>query len=596
MAGRFNNTQILNPNAAPIPQIMADPRIQSGANNVFVADDAALPNDYFDVNPFNPINKEYPVRNVAPLSDKVAGNIKEVVFGGGQEDKSTKDILIQAMKNEIVRKKEAKEKIKSINQKDGRELRQGKIPEEKSMTFDVGDSLKHYFDVEPFNPDRWKQAKKETPKVESKKSFVRKKETAKPHYRDLDEGDLALIHDPDAVKYLSDYKAPAANVEQAVATASPNESVSGVKALALSPELSTPKTDVSSGVGTGQDGVFKAKAKKSVRDWTDNSDMQYIAQVNPYAAAGMGFANQMANPFKQKYFENRADANEEEDARRLNYEIARQKRLDDIAEQERKANALQFVDSESFNVPFMSEPSSFMSADDLNKYNSAMNVLGSSKEYDISTVDGKREFNKDRQLRKAARATINQLNLKYRGKGSVIKSSSQEDPLNGTGKGDLFEELEARHNLPAHQRRNLEFENAVNKGNVLGRFGTFLNEVTSFGASDRRAKMFSNLQRIHNKLAKQGYVGHVISRETLDEEAAKNPQIAARQNEIEALLDQRNTILVQMVSRNGHNVITYLVTPDGIQDLNDVKGLSARSVGLGTEENAMADVRDDLRY
>ena len=477
------------------------------------------------------------------------------------------------------------------------------------MTFDVGDSLKHYFDVEPFNPDRWKQVKKEIPKAESKKRFVRKKEAAKPRYRDLgndellryerdlDEGDLALIHDPDAVKYLGDYKAPTTNVkEQAVATVSPNKSASSVKVSALSPELSTPKTDVSREVGLGQDGSFEAKAKKSVRDWTDNSGMQYIAQVNPYAAAGMGFANQMANPFKQRHFEDRADANEEEDARRLNYEIARQKRLYDIAEQERKANALQFVDSESFNVPFMSEPSSFMSSDDINKYNSAINILGSSKEYDTSTVEGKREYNKDRQLRKAARATINQLNLKYRGKGSVIKSSSPEDPFNGTGKGALFEGFEARHNLPAHQRRNLEFEDAVNKGNVLGRFGTFLNEVTSFGASDRKAKMLSNLQRIHNKLAKQGYAGHVISRETLGEEAAKNPQIAARQNEIEALLDQRNAILVQMVSRNGHNVITYLVTPDGIQDLNDVKGLSARSVGLGTEENAMADVRDDLRY
>lgn len=81
---------------------------------------------------------------------------------------------------------------------------------------------------------------------------------------------------------------------------------------------------------------FKAKAKKSVRDWTDNSGMQYIANVNPYAAAGMGFANQMANPFKQKYFEDRADANEEEDARRLNYEIGRQAKLDRVDEEERK--------------------------------------------------------------------------------------------------------------------------------------------------------------------------------------------------------------------------------------------------------------------
>lgn len=339
---------------------------------------------------------------------------------------------------------------------------------------------------------------------------------------------------------------------------------------------------------------FKAKAKKSVRDWTDDSGMHYIANVNPYAAAGMGFANQMANPFKQKYFESRADANEEEDARRLNYEIARQRRLDDIAEQERKANALRLVESESVNVPFMSDPSSFMSTADNSKYNSAMDILNSTKEYDTSTVEGRREYNKDQQLRKAARATVNQLNLKYKGKGSVIKSSSSEDPLGKTGRG--LEGLKARGELPTHQKRNLEFEDAVNKGNVLGRFGTFLNEVTSFGASDRKAKMLSNLQRIHNELAGQGYTGHVISRETLEEEASENPQIAARQNEIAAMLDQRNAILVQMVSRNGHNVITYLVTPEGVQDLNDIKGQSARSVELGTEENAAADVRDDLRY
>ena len=96
------------------------------------------------------------------------------------------------------------------------------------------------------------------------------------------------------------------------------------------------KDIISEAKGNPKKEEFKAKAKKSVRDWTDNSGMQYIAQVNPYAAAGMGFANQMANPFKQKYFEDRADANEEEDARRLNYEIGRQAKLDRIAEEDRK--------------------------------------------------------------------------------------------------------------------------------------------------------------------------------------------------------------------------------------------------------------------
>lgn len=115
----------------------------------------------------------------------------------------------------------------------------------------------------------------------------------------------------------------------------PSEKVSNKDLVEAVKQDDGKKAIISEAKGSPNKEEFKAKAKKSVRDWTDNSGMQYISQINPYAAAGMGFANQMANPFKQRYFEDRADANEEEDARRLNYEIGRQAKLDKIAEEDR---------------------------------------------------------------------------------------------------------------------------------------------------------------------------------------------------------------------------------------------------------------------
>lgn len=74
---------------------------------------------------------------------------------------------------------------------------------------------------------------------------------------------------------------------------------------------------------------FQLNPYKSVREWRDDSGINYIANVNPYAAAGMGLANQMANPYKQRYFEERDDANKVEEARRaqeaLRYERERDK-------------------------------------------------------------------------------------------------------------------------------------------------------------------------------------------------------------------------------------------------------------------------------
>lgn len=315
MAGRFANTQILNPNVTPIPQIMADPRLQNNRSDVFVFRDADLPSDYFDANPFSPINKEYPVRNVAPLSDEVVGNIRDAVFGNKQEDAPAKDILIQAAKNDIARNRKANEEIKSLNPRDGRKLRQGRVPEEKSMVFDAGDSLKHYFDTDPFNPNPVRNV---APFSDETNRTIKDSVFGK----DEDDG----FND----RVISAYQEKMLGPSEKVSNKELIDAVKrddGKRAI-ISEAKGSPKTiDVEP-----KKEDFKARAKKSIMDWTDNSGMQYIAQVNPYAAAGMGFANQMANPFKQKYFEDRADANEEEDARRLNYEIGRQAKLDALKE------------------------------------------------------------------------------------------------------------------------------------------------------------------------------------------------------------------------------------------------------------------------
>lgn len=66
---------------------------------------------------------------------------------------------------------------------------------------------------------------------------------------------------------------------------------------------------------------FQLNPYKSVKDWRDDSGIAYMAEINPYWAAGMGLANQVANPYKQRYFEGRADENLVEEARRAQEEL-----------------------------------------------------------------------------------------------------------------------------------------------------------------------------------------------------------------------------------------------------------------------------------
>ena len=187
------------------------------------------------------------------------------------------------------------------------------------MSFDVGDALKDYFDVKPFNPiNKEYPVKNVAPLSDKATAAIRESVFGK---------DDTSFNDRVIDAYQKKMLGPSgkvSNKELVEAVKKDDDKKAIISEAKGSPVDSPKKAD------------FKAKAKKSVRDWTDDSGMQYIANVNPYAAAGMGFANQMANPFKQKYFESRADANEEEDARRLNYEIGRQAKLDSIAEEDRK--------------------------------------------------------------------------------------------------------------------------------------------------------------------------------------------------------------------------------------------------------------------
>lgn len=182
---------------------------------------------------------------------------------------------------------------------------------------------------------------------------------------------------------------------------------------------------------------FKAKAKKSVRDWTDNSGMHYIANVNPYAAAGMGFANQMANPFKQRYFESRADANEEEDARRLNYEIGRQAKLDKAAEEERKRQR----EIEDY-IPSVEAPSTLgVRGVDVDGFNKDISDILARK--DIS-APVKRQMIAERVAKIRKEVASAERGFNFKGVGPI--ASSQNRWMSGLHKLGLWKSAEGREN------------------------------------------------------------------------------------------------------------------------------------------------------
>lgn len=370
---------------------------------------------------------------------------------------------------------------------------------------------------------------------------------------------------------------------------------------------------------------FKAKAKKSVRDWTNNDGMQYISQINPYAAAGMGFANQMANPFKQKYFESRADENEAEEARRLNYEMAhklarekladdryndetkynrarqekldaRQARRDAIEDELRKLEGIGFYKGENINVPFLSTPEKIMDPSDAQQYNAAKSLIESPFEYDDSTIAGKRKHNEKMLAIKRAQSVISYLNNKYASKAGLIDNNDVKDALDEPYRKneDIFDKLKKNQNRPGHEKTVLGYKSAYD-GAMFGPVGNFIDELTSFGAADKKAKVRTQISEIGREYRPLGYSAKIVTKDTIRFAPTRNAQIASRQQEIKRLLDQKNAVVVQLVSPEGTDIVTYLVTPDGRQSINNVVGLSSKGVDLNAIDNINNDVRPALR-
>ena len=168
---------------------------------------------------------------------------------------------------------------------------------------------------------------------------------------------------------------------------------------------------------TGKRPSFVASAKQSVHDWTDNSGIPFVAQINPYAAAGMGFANQMANPFKQRYFESRADANEDEDARRLNYELRKDKYDDNYKKLRDKLNDYRYDKEDLYS-----------------KYADALRGIENDKDFEYKksrdTV-GDEQFDKKLQLEK------DRINREIKEKAELKAKAAEKD------KRDIFAQSNA---------------------------------------------------------------------------------------------------------------------------------------------------------
>lgn len=346
--------------------------------------------------------------------------------------------------------------------------------------------------------------------------------------------------------------------------------------------------------------VFKARAMQPVQDWSDNSGIPYIADINPYAAVGMGFANQMANPFKQKYFENKARANSEEEARRLNYEYERQKKQDDAAEQQRQINNLMSIEAEDVNVPFMSDIENFASPQETAQYKWAREVLNKPFDMNINSAKDALAFKNEQRLRNQARAIINAFNVKYAGMGDKISTRKINDPTR-----DLTEEayskgmagFKARQDALSEGERDLnDMQNILDDGVMLGKFGVSLNKLTSFGKkANDKARVVGYMNKLRNQYENTGYKGHVVSRENLQFSPTSDPQIATRQMQIKRLLDANQAYVVQMVSPDRTDIVTYLVTPSGKHDISNAFVTTAQMANQDAAMNRSADIRAILR-
>ena len=354
--------------------------------------------------------------------------------------------------------------------------------------------------------------------------------------------------------------------------------------------------------------VFKAMAMQPIQDWSSNDGIPFIAQVNPYAAAGMGFANQMANPFKQKYFENKAKANSEEEARRLNYEYARQKEQDDIQkglfdlqkkqyerdEQQRELDNMVFIEPEDVNMPFMSNIENFASPDEVAQIKWAVDLLKTPKHMFTNTKEGKIKYNEELQLRKQARSIVNEFNLMHAHMADKIPVKKVYDPRKDKDIG-FFEKVKRTTSMPKEQAFSLQMQDIVNKGLPGGNFAANLFKWGAIGKeSNDQAKVLARMNNIHKEFEGKGFTGTVISKDNLDFKPTGNSQVIAKQIQVKKMLDSKYAYVVQMTSPNGMSTQSFLVTPDGVQNISDVIVTTTQMANQDAETNRAADIRGAL--
>lgn len=354
--------------------------------------------------------------------------------------------------------------------------------------------------------------------------------------------------------------------------------------------------------------VFKAMAMQPVQDWSSNNGIPYIAQVNPYAAVGMGFANQMANPFKQKYFENKAKANSEEEARRLNYEYARQKQQDDMNkelfdlqkkqferdEQQRELDNMVFIEPEDVNMPFMSNIEDLVGPEKAAQIKWAVDTLKTPKHMFTNTKEGKIKYNDELRLRKQARSIVNEFNLMHAHMADKIPVKEVYDPRKDKNIG-FIEKVKRTTSMPEEQAFSLQMQDIVNKGLPGGKVAATLFKWGAIGEeSNNQAKVLARMNDIHNEFEGKGFTGTVISKDNLDFKPTGNSQVLAKQSQVKKMLDSKYAYVVQMTSPNGMSTQSFLVTPDGVQNISDVIVTTTQMANQDAMMNRAADIRGAL--
>ena len=354
--------------------------------------------------------------------------------------------------------------------------------------------------------------------------------------------------------------------------------------------------------------VFKAMTMQPVQDWSSNDGIPFIAQVNPYAAAGMGFANQMANPFKQKYFENKAKANSEEEARRLNYEYARQKKQDDMDkelfdlqkkqyerdEQQRELDNMVSIEAEDVNMPYMSNIEDLVGPEKAAQIKWAVGVLSKPVDMTINTREDKIKYNELLRLRKQARSIVNEFNLMNVHLANKIPVKEVYDPRKDKNIG-FIEKVKRTTSMPEEQAFSLQMQDIVNKGLPGGKLAATLFKWGAFGEEcNKQAKVLARMNDIHKEFEGKGFTGTVISKDNLDFKPTGNNQVLAKQIQVKKMLDSKYAYVVQMTSPNGMNTQSFVVTPDGVQNISDVIVTTTQMANQDAATNRAADIRGAL--